>query len=136
MTPDVETLRRRVTTLTRALSRISLNAADLHSLAWEPRVGDAERVNGGAVDHSPRTGDPRAIRLFANIAAAIEAAEADLVGLDRQMMGLFTARAERPDPTRGSIISVAEFDAKLAAQRRRGDAPVRLEPQPPHPGRR
>lgn len=133
---DVATLRRRLDTLIRAATRLRTHAADLHSLGWEAHVGDVEKVNGGATDHAPRAGDPRARRLYERICAEVASAEAELVGLDRTMMALFTARAERPDPTRGSTISVAEFDARIAKQRARGDSPARLEPQPQHPGRR
>lgn len=137
MINDVDTLRRRLHTLTRAADRFRQHARDLHDLGWEAHRGDdAGKVNGGATDHAPRAGDPRARALFAEICAEADRSEAVLVGLSRQMMALFTARAERPDPTRGSTISVAEFDERVAKQKTRDDTPARLEPQPQHPGRR
>jgi hypothetical protein len=136
VTPEVDTLRHRLLTLVRAADRLRSHAGDLFGLGWEPPVGDVEKVNGGVVDHAPRAGDPRARRLFERIAAEAARAEAELVGLERSMLGLFVARTERPDPSRGSTIRVEEFDDQLARQRRRSDTPVRLEPQPQHPGRR
>lgn len=136
MRDDVELLRRRIDILIRAATRIRTHADDLHGLGWEPHVGEVEKVAGGATDHSPRAGDPRARKLFDRICIDVASMESELVGYDRVMMALFTARSERPDPTRGSTISVAEHDRLLAAQRRRGDSPVRLEPQPSHPGKR
>lgn len=136
MKDDVETLRRRIDIAARALARIRTHAGDLHSLGWEPAVAEAEKVSGGAVDHTPRSGDPRARRLFDRMLEDISSFESEIVGYDRVMMALFTTRAERPDPTRGSTISVAEFDRLRERQRARGDAPARLEPQPDHPGKR
>lgn len=133
---EVEALRRRLDTLTRAAARLRAHAGDLHDLGWEPHRGEAEKVNGGSADRTPRAGDPRARRLFDRVVADVEAAEAELVGDSRMMLALFTARAERPDPSRGSTISLADFDDQLARQRKRPGTPVRLEPQPRHPGMR
>lgn len=136
MTDEVATLCRRIDILVRAATRIGRHAGDLHALGWEPATVEVEKVNGGRADHAPRTGDPRARKLFDRILVDISAMESELVGYDRLMVALFTARAERPDPTRGSTISVAEHDRLLAAQKARPDTPARLEPQPAHPGKR
>lgn len=137
---DVTLLQRRIDTLTRAAARIRQHAGDLHTLGYDKSVTDAEKVNGGQADWSPKGGNPRARRLFERIFAEVASIEAELVGLDRTMIAIFTARSERPDPTRGSTISVAEHDRLRAKQRERRAAgeytPANLEPQPPHPGRR
>lgn len=137
MTPDVEALRRRLASLIRAADRLRAHCPTLYSLAWEPHVGESlEGDAPGFASSPPRAGDPRARRLFARIVADVERAEADLVGLERIMSGLMFARAERPEPSRGSTIGVAEFDEKIEVARRRGDGHALLEPQPQHPGRR
>lgn len=137
VTPEVDSLRRRLLTLARAADRLRAHAPDLFGLGWDPHVGEAlEGDVSGFESQPPRAGDPRARRLFEKIAAEAARAEAELVGLERSMMALFTVRASRPDPTRGSTIRVEEFDDQLARQRCRSDTPVRLEPQPEHPGRR
>jgi hypothetical protein len=137
VTPEVDALRHRLLTLVRAADRLRSHAGDLHGLGWEPHVGEALEGDASGFESSPpRAGDPRARRLFEKIAAEAARAEAELVGLERSMLGLFVARTERPDPSRGSTIRVEEFDDQLARQRRRSDTPVRLEPQPQHPGRR
>lgn len=134
---DTDDLRRRLDTLTRAANRLRAHCRDLHDLGWEPHIGETlEGDTPGYESRPPRAGDPRARRLYERICAEVASSEAELVGLDRQMTALFTARAERPEPTRGSTISLAEHDRLRAAQRRRDDTPARLEPQPPHPGRR
>lgn len=134
---DIVLLQRRLDTLTRAAARIRQHAADLHGLGWEAHVGEAlEGDSPGFESHPPKAGDPRARRLFDRIVVEVASMEAELVGLDRTMMAVFTARSERPDPTRGSMISVAEHDRLRAAQRKRLGTPVRLEPQPQHPGKR
>lgn len=140
-TDDIGQLQRRLDTLTRAAARLRTHAADLHGLGWEKAVTDVENVASGKPESKPPGGgDPRARRLFARIVAEVASSEAELVGLDRTMMALFTARTERPDPTRGSTIAIAEFDRIKARQRqRRADGehvPARLEAQPEHPGRR
>lgn len=137
---DPAILHRRLDTLIRAATRIRTHADDLHALGWEKAVTDVEKVNGGTADHAPKAGDPRARKLYDRIFNEVASIEAELVGLDRLMVVLFTARADRPDPTRGSTISVAEHDRLLARQRqRRADGehvPARLEAQPAHPGKR
>lgn len=140
-TDDIGQLQRRLDTLTRAAARLRTHVADLHGLGWEKAVTDVENVASGKPESKPPGGgDPRARRLFARIVAEVASSEAELVGLDRQMLALFTARSERPDPTRGSTISVAEHDRLLAAQRdrrARGESvPARIELQPQHPGKR
>lgn len=137
MTPDVEVLCRRLDTLIRAATRLRQHCPDLHSLAWEAHVGEVlEGDTPGFVSAPPRAGDPWARRLYARTLHEVAEAEAGLVGCDRMMMALFHTRSERPDPSRGSTISVADFDAARAKQRGRPDTPVRLEPQPQHPGKR
>lgn len=137
---DIELLRRRLDTLIRAATRIRTHAPDLFDLGWEQAVTDVEKVNGGAPDRAPNAGNPRARRLFDRIASEVSSIEAELVGLDRTMMAIFTARSERPEPSRGSTISHAEFERLKANQgrrRARGEhVPAQLEPQPQHPGRR
>lgn len=137
MTPDVQALHRRLRTLTRTADRLRAHVADLHSLGWEPHQGEPLEGNSPGFDsHPPRTGNPEARHLFEEIVATVAAAHAQLVGLDRRLAALFRGGADRPDPTRGSTISVEEFDYRLARQKGRPDTPAKLEPQPQHPGRR
>lgn len=138
---DPATLHRRLDTLTRAAARIRQHIVDLYGLGWDAHVGEAlEGDMPGFESRPPKAGDSRARRLYDEIFTEVANIEAQLVGLDRRMVATFTARAERPDPTRGSTISVAEFDRLRARQRqRRADGehvPARLEGQPPHPGKR
>lgn len=133
---DVDQLTRRLRTLTRAADRLRAHAPDLHSLGWEPQRGDAEKVNGGATDHTPRAGDPRARHLWERIALEVGRAEDLLVGLERDTVAFFFAHSTSPEPSRGSLISADEHARLLANQRTRDDAPALLVEQPSHPGRR
>lgn len=132
---DVVTLRRRIDTLVRAATRLRAHAADLHGMGWDPQVGEPlEGDAPGFVSAPPRAGDVRARRLFDRIFAEVAQMEAELVGLERSMTGLFYAGSSNPEPSRGSMISREEFDRQLGRQRARGDAPARLVDQPGHPG--
>lgn len=131
---DADELRRRLTSLARAADRIATHIADLHSLGWEPTITDTEKVAGSAPDHTPRTGNPRARQLFQRIAAEAAQMEAETIGLERTMMGLFFAGSTNPEPSRGSMISRTDFDRLRQQQRQRPDTPARLVDQPPHPG--
>ena len=112
MTPDVVALQQRIDIIIRAATRLRQHAADLHSLGWDPTVTDTEKVRQTKVDYVPRVAEeaPRARRVFDRIDAELASIQGEITGLDRAMMQIFTARSERPDPTRGSTISVAEFD--------------------------
>jgi hypothetical protein len=131
---DADELRRRLTSLARAADRIANHVGDLHSLGWEPTVTDTEKVAGGAPDHTPKSGHPRARQLFNRIAAEAAQMEAETIGLERTMMGLFFAGSINPEPSRGSMISRTDFDRLRQRQRQRPDTPARLVDQPPHPG--
>lgn len=135
MTSDVATLRRRIDTLVRAATKLRAHAADLHGLGWEKAVVDVENVASGKPESKPPGGgDPRARKLFERIVSEVAQMEAELVGLERSMTGLFYAGSSNPEPSRGSTISREEFDRQLGRQRARGDAPARLVDQPGHPG--
>lgn len=136
MTPrDVDALTRRLRTLTRAADRLRAHAPDLHGLGWEPHHGDVEKVNGGATDHTPRAGDPRARHLWERLTVEVGRCEDLLVGLERDVVAHFFAHSSSPEPSRGSLISAAEHARLLANQRGRPDTPARLIDQPSHPGR-
>jgi len=132
---DVDVLRHRIDNLMKAASRIRANAADLHDLGWERSVTDVERVAGGAPDRAPKAGSPRARRLFDQIDESIVRMEAEMIGYERVMMALFFAGSSNPEPSRGSMISRADFDLQVERQRRRGSN-TRIVEQPQHPGRR
>lgn len=132
---DVADLERRLDSLVRSAARIRANAADLHDLGWERMIGEAEKVNGGDHDRAPRAGLPRARQLFGSISVEVGRMEAELVGLERSMVGLFFAGSTNPEPSRGSMISRAEFDRLRERQRVRGGH-TRLVQQPEHPGKR
>jgi hypothetical protein len=138
---DVATLHERLDIIIRTARHIRQHAGDLHSLAWEPHVGDTEKVRKTKTDYVPRVADeaPRARKVLSRIEAEVASIQGELTGLDRAMLRVFTARAERPDPTRGSTIRVEEFDDLQANQRNRRAAgeytPNLLESQPDHPGR-
>lgn len=138
---DVATLQQRLDVIIRTARHIRQNAADLHSLAWEPHVGDTEKVRKTKTDYVPRVADeaPHARKVLTRLEAEVAKIQAELTGLDRAMLRVFAARAERPEPTRGSRIRVEEFDGLQANQRDRRTAgeytPNLLEPQPDHPGR-
>lgn len=132
---DVAQLQRRLDTLTRAAAKLRAHAPDLYRLGWEPYVG--ERLEGdapGFESSPPRTGDPRARKLFDRLASEAAQMAAELVGLERSMTGLFYAGSSNPEPSRGSTISREEFDRRLGRQRAQGDSPARLVDQPQHPG--
>lgn len=138
--PDVAVVTRRLDTLIRAATKIRAHIADLHTLAWEPATNpDVDRVAGGASDHTPRTGNPRARRLFDQIAVNVAQIEAELVGFERTMTGLFVAGQPNAEPSRGSLISAAEhqrlLDRQQAHARAGGYVPQRLQDQPSHPGK-
>lgn len=136
MNTDVAVLRRQLDTLIRAASRLRQHAADLHSLGWDPHIGEALEGDAPGFDsRPPRAGDPRARRLFDQLTVRAAIIEAEFIDFDRTMMALFAARAPRPEPTRGSTISADHHDWLLAKQSERDETPVRLEPQPQHPGK-
>ena len=133
---DVDVLRQRIDSLARAAAKIRAHIGDLHGLGWEKAVGEVEKVNGGAPDRTPRAGDPRARRLYDRIFSEVASIEAELVGLERQMTAVFFAGSSNPEPSRGSLISRAEFDRLKDRQRKRPDTHTRLVDQPQHPGKR
>lgn len=138
MTPDLETLHHHLHNIIRAATHLHTHTPDLHTLAWEKPANTTDKIRTTKTDHTPRVADdaPQARKLLQHITNRINSIQAEIVGLDRAMTHLFTAHTPRPDPTRGSTISLAEFDQQRTRQRRRPDTPTRLEPQPPHPGRR
>lgn len=127
-------LRRRLETISRTATHLRAHIADLHTHGWEPATSDNEKVTGGQPDRIPRSGHPQARHLYERIVNQTVGIEADLVGLDRAMTALFYAGSSSPEPSRGSMISRADFDAQLARQRARHDTPARLVDQPQHPG--
>lgn len=131
---DIDDLRRRINSLVRAAQHISAHAADLHGLAWDAPSGDGEPDRGAYESRTPRAGNPRARRLYERITAEVSTIEAELVGLRRQMDGLFFAGSDNPEPSRGSMIRRDDFDQQLTKQRGRDDTPTKLVPQPQHPG--
>lgn len=131
---DVDELRRRLTSLARAANRIAAHIGDLHSLGWEPAITDTEKVAGGTPDRTPRAGHPRARRLYERIATEAAQMEAETIGLERTMMGLFFAGSTNPEPSRGSMISRTDFERLRQRQRQRPDTPTRIVEQPQHPG--
>lgn len=140
MTTDIETARRRLLSIVRIANRLRDNTADLHTLAYDPHIGDTEPDRANHDSRPPRTGDPRARALYDRLAAEADAIEAVLIGLDRALTGLFFAHNTSAEPSRGSLISRAEFDQLRGNQRRRRTAgyytPAPITRQPPHPGKR
>ena len=140
MNGDLETIRRRLESVTRLARRLRDNVIDLHTLGWDPHIGDTQPDRGQYDSRPPRTGDPRARAVLDRLAAEADAIEAVLVGLDRACTALFFARSTNPEPSRGSLISRGEHDQLRANQRRRkanGEyVPAPLVQQPSHPGTR
>lgn len=134
---DVEALVKRIDTLTRAAGRLRTHAPDLHALGWDAAVVEVENVASGKPESKPpRAGNPRARWLFENLVVQVERMEAELVGFERTMMAVFFAGSSNPEPSRGSMISRAEFDRLRAKQRARSDGHPVLVDQPQHPGRK
>jgi hypothetical protein len=137
---DAQTLRRRLESISRLAKRLRDNTIDLHSLAYDPHIGDSEPDRGKHDSKPPRSGDPRAKAVLNRLAAEADAIEAVLVGLDRATLALFYARSTSPEPSRGSLISHREHDQLRANQRARKAAgyytPAPLIDQPAHPGKR
>lgn len=134
---DVGDLHRRIHSLCRMATRIEAHAGDLHALAHEPRRLGLEGDRSGFESRPPpgwAADQTRAGDLWARIATTVARAEADLVGLERAMVALFYAGSTSPEPTRGSMISRADFDGLVTRQRSRDDTPARLIDQPQHPG--
>jgi hypothetical protein len=140
MTPDAETVRRRLLSIVRLANRLRDNTADLHSLAYDPHTTGGEPDRGSFESRPPRAGNLKAQALLGRIAAEADAIEAVLIGLDRAMTGLFFAGSSNAEPSRGSLISRTEHDRLVANQHRRrraGDyTPAALIDQPTHPGRK
>lgn len=134
---DVTDLQRRIDLLTRTAHQLRRHAPDLWSLGWEPTnngIDDTGRVAGGQTDHSPKTGDPKARRLYERLTTDLAQMAAELVGYQRAMYALFYAGATSIDPSRGSLIPAAEHAQLLAKQQGRPDTPAKLIDQPTHPG--
>lgn len=138
MNPDIDQLRRRLDTLTRAATSLRTHAADLWIFGWEPTSHDGEHVAGGNTDWAPKTGHPAARKLFDRIAVNVAQMEAELVGYERTMKALFFAGSSSAEPSRGSLIPAAEHQRLLADQRSRAadgqHVAARLVDQPQHPG--
>lgn len=130
---DAAQLRRRLDTLTRSATKLRAHLPDLHTLAWESAVGDAEPVAASRVDYTPRTGPEAVLGFYRHLSERIIAIEAEMIGLERRMVALFFAHSSSPEPSRGSIISASEHEALLANQRARPDTSPRLVDQPAHP---
>jgi hypothetical protein len=131
---DIDLLRRRLDTLTRAATHLRAHLPELHHLAWERPVTDRVQVQESKTDFTPKAGDPRARRLLDRIAIEVGRCEDILVGLDRAMSAQFFARSTNPEPSRGSLISAREHTDLIANQKTRPDTPARLVDQPTHPG--
>lgn len=132
---DVVTLQRRIDHLVRAANRIRAHLPDLHSAAWEHPNTSHEKVRETKTDYVPAVADmaPPGRALWQRVERDLEHAETLLVALERSVTGLFMVTAA-VEPSRGSLISRAEFDQLRANQRRRPDTPARLVDQPQHPG--
>lgn len=130
----VPELRRRLETISRAAGRLRQHLPDLHTLGWDAPSGDGEPDRGQFESRTPRSGHPHARHLYSRIDTQTAGIEADLIGLERAMVALFYVGSTSPEPSRGSMISRADFDDQLTRQQRRPDTPIRLVEQPPHPG--
>jgi hypothetical protein len=138
---DVDLLAHRLDTLTRAATRIRQHLADVHCLAFEATTGHADdvKVRTTKTDHTPKTGDPRARRVWDRLLVEVGRCEDILVGLERQTTGYFLVGSHSAEPSRGSLISAGEHARLLANQQARKVAgeyvPERLVDQNQHPGR-
>jgi len=138
---DVDLLAHRLDTLTRAATRIRRHINDLHVLAHEPTTTHADdiKVRTTKTDHTPKTGDPRARRVWDRLQHEIARCEDILVGLERETTGYFLVGSTNPEPSRGSLIPASEHDRLLAQQAARAAqgqyTPARITDQPRHPGR-
>lgn len=121
MHDEVETLKRQLAGLVRAANNLRTHTPDLWLVGWEHRVTDTEPDRGHFESSPPNAGNPKARRLFEQLAASITRMEAELVGYDRTMRSIFFAGTHNPEPTRGSTISPAEFARLKQAQERRRD---------------
>lgn len=139
---DVDLLAHRLDALTRAATRIRQHLADVHCLAFEATTGhtDDVKVRTTKTDHTPKSGDPRARRVWDRLLVEVCRCEDILVGLERQTTGYFLVGSHSAEPSRGSLIPAGEHARLLANQRARAAAgdytPAKLIDQPPHPGRR
>ena len=136
---DIRLLQRRIDSLTRSATRIRQHLADLHWLAWEKPTTDQANVKQTRTDHTPKTGDPRALHLWSRLSIELGKVEDMLIGLERQVTGYFYAGSSSPEPSRGSLHSFADHQQLVANQRRRRAAgqytPAPLIDQPHHPGK-
>ena len=140
--PDVTAAHRHLDRLCDTARHLRAHLADLHNLGWQPTTGERLNVDDdqrGKTDWTPRSGNPRARKLFDRITHEVASIASELVGLDRQMTGLFRAGTDRAEPTRGSMITAGEHARLLINQQGRAAAgeftPVRLDDQTPHPGK-
>lgn len=138
---DVDLLAHRLDTLTRAATRIRHHLADLHCLAFEATSAPADdvKVRTSKTDHTPKTGDPRARKVWDRLLIEVGRCEDILVGLEREVTGYFLAGSSSAEPSRGSLITAGEHDRLLARQavrRRAGEyVPEKLVDQVQHPGK-
>lgn len=138
---DVDLLAHRLDTLTRAATRIRHHLADLHCLAFEATSGYADdvKVRTTKTDHTPKSGDPRARKVWDRLTLEAGRVEASLVGLEREVLGYFLVGSSSAEPSRGSLITAGEHDRLLANQKAKADigsyTPTRLVDQPAHPGK-
>jgi hypothetical protein len=136
-TRDVDFLTRRLRSLERCAARIASHVDDLHALAYEPGACNSEPDRTGFESRPPpgwRPETTRAQELWGVLIRVVGNSEAAIVELERQVLATFFAGSISPEPSRGSLISVAEHDQLLARQRARASS-ARIVDQPPHPGR-
>jgi hypothetical protein len=138
---DVDLLAHRIDTLTGAATRIRHHLTDLHCLAFEATTGHADdvRVRTTKTEHTPKSGDPRARRVWDRLGVEVGRCEDLLVGLEREVTGYFLAGSSNAEPSRGSLITAGEHARLLARQQARAAAgeyvPARLVDQNQHPGK-
>jgi hypothetical protein len=135
---DTDLLAHRLDQAVRSLTRIRQHLVDLHWLAHESFTGDVEKVRTTKTDHTPKSGDPHARRLWDRAGLEIGRTQDLMLGLERDVIACFFAHSTSADPSRGSLIAAAEHARLLANQRARvanGEyVPTRLMDQPHHPG--
>lgn len=140
MTPrEIDQLRRHLYAISQATTHLQQHLLDLYYLAWEAPTTDTEQVAATKTDHTPRTGHPKALHLYRRLCTNLAKAEALVVGDERAILGYFMTNGTTPEPTRGSLIPLAEHEKGLAQQTRQAAnghyVPARIETQPAHPGK-
>lgn len=137
-TAEIDVTRLRLVRIADAARALAEILVDLHSIGYEQKSRELSGVRSGEWSSVETVGDPVARDLFGRIVSEAKTTDVRLGALNALAYNFLTRGGPSPEPTRGSLVSKADFEQqKKNREKRRRDgeyAPVRHVPQPDYPG--